>query len=336
MKATFVLPRAGEEVRLHEQQLPLILSDTFTAAPGFSAPVHEADFAARKRTCDVLLVGSAHAPGGRPVERLGVELRVGPMSKRCDVVGDRVWFASMGGIRPSPPAQFVTQLLSYDVAFGGVDQESDDAAEHDAYLPNPVGRGFRKHLKNAWVDGRPLPNTEYPGERVTWPTDRYRPMAFGPVGRAWEPRRRFAGTYDQGWVDHVFPFLPADFDERYYQASPLDQQVPLPNGPMAATLAHFTPDGTRHFMLPHYDAPVQVYTRKGGREDLSAALDTIVFEPDAERFTMCWRATRPLRNSIFEISQVVAGRKSVQPWEPAAGPVFTMPLRRDERALEQN
>jgi len=48
--------------------------------------------------------------------------------------------------------------------------------------------------------------------------------------RNWEPRYKLAGTYDQKWLDDVFPFLPADFDERYYQAAPEDQQVPWLKG----------------------------------------------------------------------------------------------------------
>ena len=60
IKGTFALPKPGEEVRLHETQLPLVMADTFTGEPGLSSPVYEADFAPRKPMCDVLLIGSAH------------------------------------------------------------------------------------------------------------------------------------------------------------------------------------------------------------------------------------------------------------------------------------
>ena len=49
IKGTFVLPKPGEQVRLHNEQLPLIMADTFTGEPGFSAPVHEIDFAGGER-----------------------------------------------------------------------------------------------------------------------------------------------------------------------------------------------------------------------------------------------------------------------------------------------
>ena len=70
IKGTFAIPQPGEEIRLHEQQLPLVMADTFTGEPGFSAPVFEADFAPRKPMCDVLLLGSAYAPRGRPTTRV--------------------------------------------------------------------------------------------------------------------------------------------------------------------------------------------------------------------------------------------------------------------------
>lgn len=315
VKGTFVLPKGSEEVRLHDEQVPMIMADVFSGDPGFSAPLAESDFAPRKMSCDVLLQGSAYAPGGLPVERVEVCLQVGPLSKRIAVIGDRVWEAGLTGVRAAPPAAFIRQQVSYDVAFGGVDRASGDPSEHDAYRPNPAGRGFHRHLKSAWVDGRPLPNTEEPGHAVTWPAQRYRPMAFGPIGRGWAGRCEYAGTYDQHWVDEVSPFLPADFDERYFQAAPADQQLPPPRTPLDVTLSNLTPDGLRHFTLPHFDAPVNVFSRRGAREDLIATLDTIVFEPDLDRFTMSWRLARPLKRNLFEIGQVLVGRKGRDWWQ---------------------
>lgn len=326
VKGTFVLPKDGEPVRLHDEQVPLVMADTFSGAPGFSAPVHEVDYAPRKPMCDVLLVGSAHAPGGRPVERMTVGLRVGALSKTLDVVGDRVWQAGLTGIRPSAPMPFVTMPVSYDTAFGGVDQEPDDPAEHDAYGPNPVGRGWRKNLKNAWVDGRPLPNTEECGAPVAWPAGKYRPMAFGPLGRGWPQRACFAGTYDQHWLDEVFPFLPSDFDERYFQAAPADQQLPVPKAPLEVMLNGFHADGPRAFELPFLEAPVHVFPKRGGRETLIAPLDTVVLEPDAGLFTMVWRIARPLMHSLHEIEQVMVGRKGQEWWQRRERNVFPIPV----------
>jgi hypothetical protein len=326
IKGTFMLPRPGEAVRLHEAQRPLVMADTFTGEPGFSAPVDEVDFAPRKHRCDVLLKGSAYAPAGRQVTRQRVGLRVGPMTKSFDVVGDRVWQAGLAGITASAPIPFVQMPLSYDCAFGGNDRRSEDKSEHDAYLPNPVGRGWHKHLKTAWVDGAPLPNTEEIGRSVAFPTDKHAPQAFGPLGRGWPSRARFAGTYDERWLAETFPFLPKDFDERYYQAAPEDQQVPIPSQAMEVEIQGLTPDGHRSFVLPHFEAPVTVIPRQGKREEHTALLDTIVFEPDAELFTMTWRLTRPLRRGIFDLYQVLVGKKGREWWQQRDRTTFPLPV----------
>lgn len=326
IKGTFVLPQPEEAVRLADEQLPLVMADTFTGAPGLSAPVYEADFALRKSACDVLLVGSAHAPEGKPTARTEVILRVGPMNKRFEVVGDRVWQANAAGLQASEPIPFLRMPLSYDVAFGGVDHASSDPAEHDAYMPNPVGRGYRKQLNNEWVDGRALPNTEVMRQPITSPTEAYAPMAFGPLGRGWEARAKLAGTYDQAWLDEVFPFLPKDFDERYFQAAPLDQQIPFSKEPIDVAMRHLTPDGLRHFVLPHFEAPVHIFPKKGEREDHTATLDTIVFEPDQARFTMTWRVARPLKRNMFEIAQVLVGKKGREWWQQREQVAFPIPV----------
>lgn len=304
VKGTFTLPRSGEEARPAEAQLPLCVADTFTGEPGFSAPLQEVDFAARKPACDVLLVGHARAPGGRPVQRLRVGLSVGPMHKTFDVVGDRQWRARLSGIDASEPAPFTAMPVSYDRAFGGADRAHEDEREHDVHPVNPVGRGWRKHLKHAWVDGAALPNTEEAGRPVASPADTARPMSLGPLGRGWAPRARHAGTYDARWLADDFPFLPRDFDPRYFQAAPEDQQLPIGAGPLPVVLSGFTADGERRFTLPSLQVGVQVYPRRGGQEEHTAQLDTISFEPDHERFSLAWRLTRPLPRGLLDVAQV--------------------------------
>jgi hypothetical protein len=326
IKGTFRLPKAGEELRLHEEQLPLVMADTFTGEPGHSAPVYEADFAPRKPCCDVLLLGSAYAPGGRPAERVPVGLCVGSLSKSFAVVGDRHWETGVGGIRASQPQPFLVKPISYDVAFGGCDFNHEDPSKHAAYMRNPIGKGFHRHLKSEWVDGKPSPNTEELNQPVSRPDEAYAPMAFGPIGRGWEPRYCYAGTYDQKWLDDRFPFLPPDFDEQYYQAAPLDQQLPVPVGGLEISLVNLTLDGRRSFVIPAFEAPVHVFPKRGDREDYKANLDTIVLEPDSERLTMSWRLCRPLRKNMFEIAQVLVGKKGREWWQQREEVAFPIPI----------
>lgn len=327
IKGTFHLPRSAEApLRLHEEQMPLIMADTFTGAPGFSAPLHEVDFAPRKMRVDVLLVGSAHAPDGRPATRVPVGLRVNGISKRFMVVGNRYWSSGIAGVKASDPEPFTRMPISYDRAFGGVDDKHEDPAKHAAYLRNPVGKGFHKHLKKEWLDGAPLPNTEEAKRPVTCTDDDYAPMSLGPIGRGWEPRYRHAGTYDEKWLEEHFPFLPPDFDEQYYQAAPQDQQFAGPLGGQEIALLNLTPDGRRSFVIPAFEAPVHVFPRKGDREDYLATLDTVVLQPDQESFTLTWRVCRPLRKNLFEIAQVLVGKKGKDWWQQREEIAFPVPI----------
>src|SRR5688572_19957260 len=82
VKGTFRIPSSGQQVlQLHDEQVPLVLSDTFSGEPGFSAPRYEVDFAPRKPRCDLLLNGSAHAPTERLATRVNVALSVGAWTK---------------------------------------------------------------------------------------------------------------------------------------------------------------------------------------------------------------------------------------------------------------
>lgn len=332
IKGTFRLPRPGEapeKFALQDEQLPLVMADTFTGEPGFSAPIYEADFAPRKPRCDILLLASAYAPEGRPASRVDVGVRIGGWSKRFAVFGPRHWDCALGSASASPPEHFVKQEIAYDVAFGGTDLRHDDPVEHAAFVSNPVGCGFHKHIRREWVDGAPMPRTEEASRGVSDPGGDYRPMAFGPVGRSWHPRYRFAGTYDDQWLEEHFPFLPPDFDAQYFQAAPLDQQVPMDffkGGPMEVLLANLTPEGLTRFTIPHLVASVHVFPKHGKREDYTATLDTVVIEPDQQRFSLTWRVARPLHKNIFEIAQVLVGKKGREWWQQRDTVAFPVPV----------
>lgn len=339
IKGSFRIPAADEPAghfELAEVQAPLVMADSFTGEPGLSAPLHEVDFAPRKARCDILLLGSAYAPEGRPTTHCEVGVRVGNWSKSMAVLGPRHWECGLSGALPSPPGLFVRQPISYDVAFGGADLHHEDAAEHAAYMPNPVGRGFHKHIRPSWVEGSPLPSTEQLDQSVRDPAGQYRPMAFGPLGRHWSERAPYAGTYDEAWLADHFPFLPPDFDERYYQAAPADQQVPLETfagAPVDVSLANLSAEGLTRFTIPSLNAPVHIIPKRGEREDYTATLDTVVIEPDAQRFTLTWRVTRPLRKSLHEIGMVLVGKKGREWWQlreqlPFPVPVVMVPMQR--------
>lgn len=310
VKGTFAIPRPGEEAQLAPEQVGLVMADEFTGEPGFSATRYECDFAPAKPRCDVLLNCSAYAPEGKPVSKVQVGMRVGELTKTFRVVGNRFWRKGILGISATNPEPFVKMLISYDNAFGGMDNSHKDKKQHAALVQNPVGRGFHvNHAKEA-IHGKPLPNTEELDHPIKNPKGKYRPMSFGPIGRGWKPRLTFAGTYDQNWIDNVFPFLPEDFQDQYYQSAPTHQQVEQLKGGEEVVLLNLTPQGRTEFKLPTIDLPVEFTNARYERNQQQATLDTLLIEPDLAQFTLSWRVSHPLKRNMKEMRQCVIGRMS--------------------------
>jgi len=308
VKGTYSIPNHPEQpTQLAAKQSPLIEVDTFSGVPGFSATVYESDYAPVKPRCDVLLSGSAYAPRNMAATRVRVSLSVGPLKKSFDVVGNRVWRKGAVGISWTAPEPFTVMPISYDCAFGGIDSSHADPKRHSAFRQNPAGVGYHVNTAGTAIHGKPLPNTEEQGKPVIDFQGQYRPMAFGPVGRAWLPRASFAGTYDDKWFATQFPFLPDDFDERYYQAAPIDQQMEYPRGGEEVELLNLTPDGQLRFRLPSLDLPVEFIRDGSASVSAAACVDTIWLEPDQNRFSLTWRASIPLRRNVFEVPRCVIG-----------------------------
>ena len=309
VKGTFQIPSYPDETPpLAAKQAPLVDADIFTGEPGLSATVYECDYPPFKPRCDVLLNGSAYGPKGRHVERVTVSMRVGDMSKSFDVVGERRWRSSMAGAYITKIKQFVRMPFSYDNAYGGKDESFDNPDKHKYFLANPFGVGFQVNTAKEAIHDKPLPNTEETGRPVNSLVGKYRPMSFGPIARSWAPRPKYAGTYDDQWFENTFPFLPADFDERYFQAAPEDQQVDYLQGGEEVELRNLTPKGDCRFRVPEVSVPVEFMLRDYRSEKKRTVIDTLMIEPDLMRFTLCWRTSIPLKKNIFEVPMCVVGR----------------------------
>jgi hypothetical protein len=142
VKGTFTIPTGSRPPELAQQQAELVMADEFTGEPGFSAPKYESDFAPFKPRCDVLLNGSAYAPGGRSVTRVTVSLRVGTMTKSFKVVGNRGWVKLWFLTIPGAPEPFTMMPISYDNAFGGADLTHPNPKQHRTFSKTMSGRAF--------------------------------------------------------------------------------------------------------------------------------------------------------------------------------------------------
>lgn len=319
-KGTYRIP--GPETapaELLAEQPPPQESDSYCGEPGASAPHCESDFAPCKPLCDVIVHAFAYAddPGRAVYERV-VGLQIGEWRKAFRVIGARHWESSgLRGLRPSPPVPFVRQAIGYEAAYGGTDPDANETGGVQTFLANPVGLGFHPNRRPSALRGRPLPHTE--------PLDRpaidprgldLAPLSFGPMARNWAPRHRLAGTYDAAWQCQRRPFLPDDFDERYYQCAPLDQQLPHPQGGERIVLTGLSPRGTLAWRLPTVDLPMTAIMQSGARRPLRPVIDTLTIEPEEDRFSLVWRANIALERSIHEVDTLVVGTPTPG-WERA-------------------
>ena len=167
-----------------------------------------------KSRAEFLIHGSAYAPGGVPTASVAVGARVGSLVKRLSVIGDRYWISA----RHASDAQPFTELpLTWQNAFGGPD-----------FARNPVGKGQAEvEIHGARVV--PLPNVERPEGMVASSRDRPEPGGFMPIDISWPQRASLAGTYDQHWLDNLFPGLARNVDWGIFNIAPQDQQLPQPN-----------------------------------------------------------------------------------------------------------
>jgi hypothetical protein len=305
VKGTFDIDVDGECTPALEQ-VPFVFVDQHHGDPGSTAIRYECDFVPVKPRAEVLLNASAVAPGARPVKRLEVSLGGPGLAKKALVIGDRLWLEEPNGFRPSEPEPFTSMPISWDRGFGGADLSHEDVRQRRTELRNLVGLGFHVNSFKDTIVGNRLPNIERPEEPMRLWSDKPEPIGFGPVGRAWQPRIRFAGTYDQRWMDETSPFLPEDFDDRYFQAAPLDQQLPGLSPGVAFGCFNMNEKGPVVLRIPSFDIPVRfVFDDRIQASRLLA--DTLIIEPNIRRTVIAGRTGVPLPRKFSKLREIQVG-----------------------------
>lgn len=297
--ATFATADDGALVPAQPQP-PVCLADEHFGDPASSSVRREAETALPKPRVDLLVVGSAYAPRGRPTRSLVVELRAAEIHKRVRVRGDR---RRIMGRLAWPAKRFTRMPVVFERAWGGTDARSKDPRKHRALGTNPVGVGYRRAPSRDPAVRTQLPNLEPIGGF------RRRPVCLGVVPRAWQPRRDWAGSYDERWLAEQFPLPPKDFDPRHYQAAPADQQSRRLRGGDEVILRNLTPDGVWRFPLPSLDVPVHLLFEDRA-ESSQARLDTVFIDAEARQVTLVQRLALPTVRNAPPLRRIVLGHVS--------------------------
>jgi hypothetical protein len=283
-----------------------IYADDHHGDPGSTAIRYESDFAPVKPRIDVLINGFAIAPGGRAVESMLVTIEGPGLRKEAQVTGNRTWTSSLWGIEASSPQHFVHMPLVWHRAFGGSDLSHNNQKLHGTELRNPVGVGFHLNNDRSSILGCPLPNIEHPRALIRkWP-DRPEPVGFSPLGRGWMPRVRFGGTYDRRWMEETRPFLPENFDERYFLSAPHDQQLDELPADSVFVCHNMSEDSRFVVQIPSLTVPVR-YVFDDHVELCRALPDTVLLEPHERRLVMLGRVQARLPRKLTALREIQVG-----------------------------
>ena len=283
--ATFEFDAAGEPQPCAEQ-FPVPADDEPFGEPGRSSVRRDSAATPAKQAVDVVIEATAHAPGGKPVEELAVGVRIGGWSKLLSVSGDRNWGGALRN-RPSSPRPFVSMPIRYEAAFGGSLFDADGSLKA-CYPANPVGVGYGAARSADPGVATEVPNIELPAARLATREQGCAVAGFGVVARNWAPRTGFSGTYDEAWRDGRYPQLPADFDARFHQCAPLDQQFPEFPAGQPVLLRNLRPEGDWRFRMPSLDVAVRVLLADA-MQQARVRVDTVLIDAERRRVSLIAR-----------------------------------------------
>jgi len=299
-KATFAWDSAGNAIPIDSQ--PVAEEDVYAGEKGTSSVVLEADLVPTKPRVDVIVVGAIELATAVP--QIDCTLEVGKrIRKTVRVFGDRLYMPHpLTDLAPNKPRPFARMPIVWERSFGGMDPDHPKTVESR----NTFGVGMRHDARA--LEAKPVANFEDPRWSIGSWRDRPAPVGFGPIARWWQPRSKLAGTYDEKWQEARFPFLPLDFDPRFYNCAPIDQQFDgyLPGEEVR--LEYMTRPGHERFRLPAWSVEVTFVDRHGRPTEAALRPDTIVIEPAERRFSLVGRTLHYPTPNILALRQVRVGR----------------------------
>lgn len=309
VKATFLL---GNKIEVAEEQLPIVMADEYWGEPGQSSLKYASELHLLKPYTDIVMIGEACAPDKRPVTAIDVLLEIADRKKTVRVFGDRQWASGIIGLKIAPPKPFDSMPLVYERAFGGVHELDPDKQKVLFVAHNPVGKGFKGKRRTRELKGAMLPNLEDSAHLISSPGDRPAPACFGYVAPSWEPRKSFAGTYDEAWQQKRAPYLPEDFDSRFFNAAHPDLIYnDCLKGAEPVTIINMSHNGPIKFNLPVCKLEATVWIARN-IEKPPLNLETILFEPNESRFSMLWRSAVECDKKALKVEQVEVNLLNLQ------------------------
>jgi hypothetical protein len=216
----------------------------------------------------------------------------------------------MSGWKLSRPEPCTEVPLQYEYAYGGIFKHREG---EEVFEQNPVGIGFALAKKADHHVPMLAPQIESPAEPITSLDQTPAPQGLGVIAKAWLPRRKLAGTYDEKWKKERWPELPEDFNFSYYNSAPPDLIYPgYLKGDEKILLKGLSRDGILAFVLPGYQMGLLLRHEDGSMAPAGLLLDTMLIDVPENKVYLTWRATLSLKKTlrVLEARMTVASGKS--------------------------
>lgn len=330
---------------LSSEQEPFAFTDEYHGELNASSVRYPSDFVPYKPRSEVILDATAYAPGETTAREWDVSVRVSDdkgvfVEKTLHITGPRQWqpewFRALSANEEAEWQRFgklfrgwklseadpISQLpIRYEYAFGGMietGKNEDNEPFFTAYEHNPIGRGL---IDNQHTDRRypvPAPQIEDPLYPVITAGTCYSPQGLGPTPPAWLPRRALGGTYDQNWLDNVWPKWAKDYDFAFHNAAHPDLQGNrFLEGSLIVDLKHLHPTDPQFVIrIPASKPVVTAVLANGERVLLEMVRDTVFLEISDEfrhdpRVHCLWRTPFDLT-----VTEAISVRWEDDPTEP--------------------
>jgi hypothetical protein len=253
---------------------------------------HESDWVAFKPWTDVIVNCSAYAPRGQAVHEFDAAVLINAHLRQLRIFGKRQWRSKLGitsGIELMEPVSKVP--LVYPLAYGGT-----DSADSSQFFPsNPMGLGFTNKLAAHEVL---LPQIEWMDKLIHQASDRPEPAGTGCIGRTWQPRLQWLGTYTEAELkESTLPTkMPASFNLRAWNCAHPRLQFPHGEVTLGSTIAlkNLSESGQASAIIPMHRIKIEVMWR-GSERILYPHFDTVILEPDHDRMILVWRQAMQLQ-----------------------------------------
>jgi hypothetical protein len=306
VRGTFTI---SPQVSIAPAQIPPVLADEYWGEPGKSSLKYASELHIGKPSTDVVLKGTAWPSAGRSESEL-VTLTVAERRKSVRVFGDRTW---SGLKRPSHPAPFESMPLVYERAFGGAIPDPNDPERAIAEERNPVGVSFKGKRDESVMVGQKLPNLEDPAQLLANMSDVPPPACFSFVAPSWMPRRALGGTYDANWQKKRAPYLPNDFQPRFFNAACPEMIFDrFLQGGEQVSLFGASQSGPLQFALPRCALRIEIKIA-GRTERPPVRLETVLIEPDDNRLSLTWRAELTCDKQALKVEEIAVQLDEMTP-----------------------